>query len=438
MTSVATSRDWVLPAFLSVRRETLGSEMKHEMNHSVNRSERQSRGPQLWRQHMLPNKRAGRDVRICHLTSVHLPFDTRIFHKECVSLANNGFDVFLVAPHDRDEIRAGVRIVGVATRKHRLLRMTQTVYAVYRAALKVNARVYHFHDPELISIALLLKLRRKLVVFDVHEDYPADILAKAWLGYDSVRTLVSAFAVWLEKLAGFVFDAIVAANPDTVKRFPASKTELICNFPRIELIDNAPSAQVPKSRAATVFVLAAGHAEGLTRDRCISELLSAIGLLEVEREIWLIGNWESDDFRAECSLLNGFKHCKCHGFLPSLQTVYGYMKCADVGLSLLRPEKGFLTIIPTKAFEYMATSLPMIMSDFPLWRDLFHECALFVNPLDPRDIAEKMTMLTDDIELRCRLGRAGRRLVERNFSWETEATKLDSLYRRLLHIDSDA
>jgi glycosyltransferase involved in cell wall biosynthesis len=85
----------------------------------------------------------------------------------------------------------------------------------------------------------------------------------------------------------------------------------------------------------------------------------------------------------------------------------------------------------------MALSLPMIMSDFPLWRDLFHECALFVNPIDPRDIAEKMTMLIDDVELRRRLGRAGRRLVERNFSWETEVTKLDSLYRRLLQIDSD-
>ena len=74
-------------------------------------------------------------------------------------------------------------------------------------------------------------------------------------------------------------------------------------------------------------------------------------------------------------------------------------------------EKGFLRSIPTKAFEYMATSLPMIMSDFPLWRDLFHECALFVNPLDPHDIAEKMTMLIDDVELRRRLGRAGRQLV---------------------------
>jgi glycosyltransferase involved in cell wall biosynthesis len=376
--------------------------------------------------------RGGR-IRVCHLTSVHLAFDTRIFHKECLSLKNNGFDVFLVAPSDKDEIRAGVRIVGIKRSEHRLLRMTQTVYAVYKAALRVNARLYHFHDPELIGVALLLKLRRKVIVFDVHEDLPADILSKEWLRYDIIRTLVAALAAWLEKLAGLAFDGIVAATPDIGRQFPASKTEVIRNFPQINLLDDAPRADILKSPATIVFMLVAGHAGGLTRDRCIKELISAVELLGADTELWLLGNWEDDEFRAECSLLKGFKRCKCLGFLP-LQRVYGYMKCADVGLSLLRPEEGYLRAIPTKAFEYMSTSLPMIMSDFSLWRELFHECALFANPLDPHDIAEKMTMLINDTQLRRRLGRAGRRLVERSCSWETEVTKLDSLYRRLLEI----
>lgn len=225
--------------------------------------------------------------------------------------------------------------------------------------------------------------------------------------------------------------------PDIGKRFAASKTEVIYNFPMVNLLDNAPSAEVLKSSTATVFVYAGGHAGGLTRERGIKELVSAMELLDGEHGLWLIGDWESEAFRAECSLLKGFTRCKCFGFLP-LQNVYGYMKCADVGLAVLRPEPAYLRAIPTKAFEYMATSLPMIMSDFPLWRDLFHECALFVNPLDPRDIAEKMTRLIEDGELRRKLGRAGRRLVEHYYSWETEMTKLDSLYRRLLRIDSDA
>lgn len=382
---------------------------------------------------MLPSTPPRRGIRICHLTSVHLPFDTRIFHKECLFFAQGGFEVFLVAPHKSDEIRAGVRILGIRKREHRLLRITQTVYAVYKAAPAVNARLYHFHDPELITIALLLKLKRKLVVFDVHEDLPASILSKTWLRHDIIRRTFRILAVWLERLAGFAFDGIVAATPDLANRFPASKTEVVRNLPIVNVLDKAPTAEVLKSSGATVFVFAGGHARGLTRDRSIKELISAIGLLESPTELWLIGNWESDDFRAECSLLRGFEHCKCLGFLP-LESVYAHMKCADVGLAVLRPANTYLRAIPTKAFEYMATSLPMIMSDFPLWRDLFHECALFVNPLEPHDIAEKMTMLIDDVGLRHRLGRAGRQLVERSYSWDTEAARLHSLYQRLLHV----
>jgi hypothetical protein len=35
-------------------------------------------------------------VKVCHLTSKHKINDVRIFHKQCTSLANNNFDVYLI------------------------------------------------------------------------------------------------------------------------------------------------------------------------------------------------------------------------------------------------------------------------------------------------------------------------------------------------------
>ena len=116
--------------------------------------------------------------KVCILTSVHPPFDIRIFHKEAKSLARAGYDITLIAQHDKEEIVEGIRIVSLPKPKNRIDRMTRTVWSAYRKAIKIDADIYHFHDSELIPIGLLLKLRGKRVIYDVHEDFPASILCK--------------------------------------------------------------------------------------------------------------------------------------------------------------------------------------------------------------------------------------------------------------------
>ena len=48
--------------------------------------------------------------RIVHLTTVHNPFDNRIFHRECKTLAAAGYEVALLAVHTDDESREGIAI----------------------------------------------------------------------------------------------------------------------------------------------------------------------------------------------------------------------------------------------------------------------------------------------------------------------------------------
>jgi len=96
------------------------------------------------------------NLRICHLTSVHSAADPRIFHKECRSLARAGFEVTLLGPHPKDAVLDGVRIKAIPRAAGRLARMTRTAWCVYDAARSHDADVYHFHDPELIPVGLLL------------------------------------------------------------------------------------------------------------------------------------------------------------------------------------------------------------------------------------------------------------------------------------------
>ena len=108
-------------------------------------------------------------IRIAHLTSAHKRYDVRIYVKECVSLYKNGYDVSLiVADGLGDEIIDGIKIFDVGASKNRKERFLVTSRKVYQKALQLKCDIYHFHDPELIPVALFLRLFRKNVIYDIH------------------------------------------------------------------------------------------------------------------------------------------------------------------------------------------------------------------------------------------------------------------------------
>ena len=102
-------------------------------------------------------------MKICHLTSAHPRYDTRIFHKECKSLNNNGYNVYLiVADNLGNEIKDGINIFDVGRDKlGRIIRFTKTTFKIFKKAIQIDAEIYHFHDPELIFFAYMLKLKEE-------------------------------------------------------------------------------------------------------------------------------------------------------------------------------------------------------------------------------------------------------------------------------------
>src|SRR5690554_3414713 len=107
-------------------------------------------------------------TRVCHITSVHIAYDTRIFLKECRSLAKAGYEVKLVAQHPKREMVDGIEIIPVnRTSKGRLSRILFFVWRVFFVAIKTKSQVYHFHDPELVPAGILMRLMGKKVIFDI-------------------------------------------------------------------------------------------------------------------------------------------------------------------------------------------------------------------------------------------------------------------------------
>ena len=156
--------------------------------------------------------RAGDSNKICIITSVHPPFDTRIFHKEAQTLVQAGYKVVLIAPHDKEsESVGGVHIMGLPRYKRRFYRPFNW-WRILRMALRQKANVYHFHDPELLPVGLLIKLfAGKPIIYDVHEHYPEMILTKQWIPA-WLRRMISVLFEYLENSLASFIDALVVVN----------------------------------------------------------------------------------------------------------------------------------------------------------------------------------------------------------------------------------
>lgn len=368
--------------------------------------------------------------RVTQLTSVHSPFDVRIFHKECRSLARLGFEVTLIVPTTQGGVVEGVRIRGVPCPKRRLARMAITVWQVYRAALQCQADIYHFHDPELIPAGLLLRAQGKRVIYDVHEDLGRDIQSKYY-----VPVIFRGPLAWvtdrLENAACHYFTGLLTATQGIAQRFQRlnRRTLVLNNFPLLQEL--APARHSPwAERAPSV-----AYAGGITPDRGIKEIVRAMHLLPetLPATLELAGAFDPESLRNEAVSLPGWERVNALGLLDRAG-VARLLGSTRAGLVLFHPEPNNVSAQPNKLFEYMSAGIPVIASDFPLWRKIVagSGSGLLVNPLNPPEIAGAIEyLLTHPTEAE-QMGRRGREAVEKNYNWECEERKLLQFYGGLL------
>ena len=371
------------------------------------------------------------NLRICHMTSVHSAADPRIFYKECRSLAKAGFEVTVIGPHPVDATKDAVRIRAIQKDAARLTRMTRTVWRLYSVAREQDADIYHFHDPELIPVGLLLRAKGKRVIYDIHEDLPKDVLSKPYLPQWS-RGLISSAMNFVERIACGRFSGLVTVTPSIANRFQKinQRTIVVHNYPYVEeLVHGAPSSSW-KSRNQSVAYIG-----GIMIQRAIREMVTAMSLLpeSLAANLELAGpelltEEESCEIRAH----SGWKHVHHHGFVDQ-PSAFRILRSVRAGLVLFHPEPNHFESMPQKIFEYMGAGLPVIASDFPLWRQIIGEsgCGIFVDPTNPAEIARAVHhVLTHPTEAE-EMGKRGQAAVLDRFNWSTEARKLVDLYNQI-------
>lgn len=368
-------------------------------------------------------------LKIAHLTSAHPRYDTRIFIKQCRTLAAQGHDVTLVVADGKgDERRDGIHIVDAGRLPGRLKRILLTTRRVREKALLLDADLYHLHDPELIPVGLALKRRGKQVIFDSHEDVPRQLLAKPYLGPLSARLLSSTFAL-IERYACARFDGIIAATPFIRDKFVRinPRTVDVNNFPMVGELDSA--APWTGKQAEVCYVGGIGAIRG------IRELVQAADHLRGPARLNLVGSFSESALEAEMQALPGWRRVNAYGFLDRAG-VRDVMARSIAGIVTFHPLPNHFDAHPTKMFEYMSSGIPVIASDFPLWRDIIegNRCGICVDPLDPKAIAAAIDHLVAHPDIARSMGENGRKAVLEKYNWAVQARKLTEFYGAISHV----
>ncbi len=362
--------------------------------------------------------------KICHITTVHYAKDTRIFQKECVSLAKHGFDTHIIVANQKSEIDQGIQIHNIiSATSGRLQRMRKTTQIAFEKAMEIDAEIYHFHDPELLPVGLKLKKQGKKVIYDTHEDVPRQILSKYYIPSIVRPIIAKVFEIYENRIAAKM-DAVIAATPFIRDRFLKinPNTVDVNNYPIFEKFN----IENPKEKIHDICYVGL-----MSKIRGIEEMVRMLEFTDAK--MTLIGEFQSKEEEKFIKKLPTWKKVNFLG-KKDRKEVAKILSQSKMGIVVFRPEPNHINAQPNKIFEYMAASLPIVTSNFPLWRSIVtkHNAGVCANPLKPKEIAKAVNVLLGNEDESIQMGKNGQQAVQNVFNWRQEEEKLIKLYNQIL------
>lgn len=365
-------------------------------------------------------------TKVCHLSSVHFALDTRIFYRFCLSLSDY-YDVTLIAVHPKKETIHGVKILPFKRFKNKLLRVLITWLIMFFKAVKVRAKIYQIHDPELIPCALLLRLFGKKVILDLHENVAEDIFDKPWIR--NKKILYWCFNVFEKIAIKFLF--IFLAEKSYAKRYQrlGAKYEVVLNYFDPQFFHKFKMQHRSSMRIFYIGIIL--ESRGLLE---IAEAIHILNSRQVRVDFDVVGELYTD-LETKLHALPFYSDIQgqihFYGRLP-LDLGYEISKKASVGMCIIHPMSNSVGSYPTKMFEYMAIGLPQVISNFPLYKSIVetHHSGICVNPREPLEIANAIESILTHPEMAFEMSKAGIE-ASTQYTWESEFQKALAVYRKL-------
>lgn len=264
------------------------------------------------------------------------------------------------------------------------------------------------------------------MIFDAHEDLPKQLLHKNYLSPFVGKSLSFMVKMFEAFICGRYLDGIVAATPSISKKFERIHPNCvnINNYPVIGELDAQASWD---SKASEVCFV--GY---INKSRGIRGIIDAMAMVKPGIRLNLGGVFSEDMTREDMKGLPGWDRVNELGFIDRAK-MRETLSRSVAGLIMFHPLPNHVEAQPNKIFEYMSAGIPVIASDFPLWREIVedNQCGICVDPEQPREIARAIDKLCANPDMAREMGCNGRKAVHETYNWATEESRLVQFYAGL-------
>ena len=363
-------------------------------------------------------------MKICIITTREISTSARVFYTQANSLAKK-YDLTLIAKNKTGIKQKNMKIISLKNTKSRFARFFLLSFKAFNSARKENPKIIHFHEPEFIPYALLLKLITKAkIIYDCHENYKEKLQNKEWISFFLRNTVSYIFDKFEKQIIKF-FDYVLVADKINYNNFKKYKREIgfIGNFP--------PILKERKKQLLSEKIAKCIYVGSLSKERGLFKIAEAIKYVQNNAKLVLLGNFE---YEKDKKIILTNKKIVYLGEKNWIETQKEITKC-DIGLNLLQDVPAYINSgeNTTKVFEYMANSIPVISSNFPKLKEIIekNKCGLCINPENQEEIAKTISFLISNREKARQMGKNGRKAVLKKYNWINEEKNLLNVYKNL-------
>ena len=362
--------------------------------------------------------------RMAVVTTAHPWGDPRVFERSVATCLAWGVETHVFVPMAKPPLLQGwsldprLCIHPLPMPRGRMGRVRLALGVWWQVLRQGPWNLVHFHDPELMPAMALLGILcpGSYTLCDIHEDLPLQVVSKGYLPAWARRPTATLTEL-MHRLARELFSGFAPATEAIARHWPAERTRVLHNYPRASF---AQGAARPLDPSRVIYV------GGLSRGRGILTALAAVREARRRRPLRL----ELVGWVLEAEVGAAIQEAVAQGWclhIPWLgpEALAAHAAGAGIGLVTLLPSPAYLEALPTKLFEYMAMGIPILASDFPLWRELVEASgAGRVTQPEPGALAERLLQMSGDPAGLARHAERGRRAYRERYRWEVEAGNL--------------